>query len=157
MYPDSSYAAFYQHSKAFLGHVKNLLERRRFGGTGPRLDQVFCRVGKMPPLQAQGWHSPLHVAWSIFASARPPYSSNWTQAICALPRSAQLTAAQLRHGVQLFFWSVRGNRRGKGFRSHKSCDVTKSLPHRIHYRMPLKQSLFLCHSLLPRHRLPPFR
>ena len=34
-------------------------------------------------------------------------SSSWAQVICALPRSAQLTAAQLRHGVQLFFWSVR--------------------------------------------------
>ena len=99
MYPDSSYAAFYQHSKAFLGHVKNLLERRRFGGTGPRLDQVFCRVGKMPPLQAQGWHSPLHVAWSIFASARPPLSSSWTEAICALARSAQLSSPQLNSGT----------------------------------------------------------
>ncbi len=29
------------------GTHKDLLERRRFGGTGPGLDQVFCRVGRI--------------------------------------------------------------------------------------------------------------
>ena len=47
MYPDSSHAAFHQHRKAFLRRVKDLLGRRRFRGTGPELDQVFCRVGRI--------------------------------------------------------------------------------------------------------------
>ena len=35
MYPDSSHAAFYQHGKAFLGHLKIFLSDRNSGGTGP--------------------------------------------------------------------------------------------------------------------------
>jgi hypothetical protein len=33
--------------KSVSGARKDLLERRRFGDTGPGLDQVFCRVGKI--------------------------------------------------------------------------------------------------------------
>src|SRR5437870_8003426 len=33
--------------KSVPGARKDLLERRRFGGTRPGLDQVFCRVGRI--------------------------------------------------------------------------------------------------------------
>jgi pimeloyl-ACP methyl ester carboxylesterase len=47
MYPDSSHGAFYQHRKAFLEHVKTFLRDGDFGGTGPGLDKVFCRAGRI--------------------------------------------------------------------------------------------------------------
>jgi hypothetical protein len=47
MFPDSSHAAFYQHRKAFLGHVKIFLSDGDSVGTGSGLDQVFCRAGGM--------------------------------------------------------------------------------------------------------------
>ena len=47
MHPDSSHAAFYQHRKAFLGHVKIFLSDGDSRGTGPGLDQVFCRVARI--------------------------------------------------------------------------------------------------------------
>jgi hypothetical protein len=42
MCPESNDAVFYQHRKAFLGQVKIFLSDGD-SGTGPGLDQVFCR------------------------------------------------------------------------------------------------------------------
>jgi hypothetical protein len=62
MYPDSNHGAQYQHrkpQKTVPGARKDLLERRRFGDTGPGLDQVFCRVGRIEKSAATTWvHSP---------------------------------------------------------------------------------------------------
>jgi len=76
--------------------------------------------------------------------------------------SAQLTAAQLRHGVQLVFLECQAGideaKNSAGINHEMYEAFAQSNP----LRMPLevilqRQSLFLCHSLLPRHRLPPFR
>lgn len=107
------------------------------------------------PLQAQGWHSPLHLAWSVFASARPPLSSSWTQAICALPRSAHRCSTPAPRPI-VFLECQPGvdeakNSAGINYAVYEIFAPSNPL------QMPAKlisqrQSLFLSHSLLHAHQ-----
>jgi hypothetical protein len=114
----------------------------------------------MPPLQAQGWRSPVAFglecicvcqAASLFklssghlcpASLSSPQLNSGTAPIVSLEYQAGIDEAKNSAGINHAMYEIFG----------------PSNPLRMPLELILqRQSLFLCHSLLPRHRLPPFR